>query len=240
MCRRRIRIRAKLADLQNAGVQERANERRAIVRDGIGVGLATGAYGVSFGAISSAAGLNVLQTCALSLLMFTGASQFAFVALVNNGAPMAMGVAVSTFLGARNALDGLRLASLLDVRLPRKALAAQLVIDESTAMAIRRADPELGRVGFWATGLGVFVFWNLGTLIGALAGEVLPSPQTLGLDAAVPAAFLALLAPKMSGREPWTVALVAAVVALASVTYVPAGVPVLLAAGVAIVFGARR
>jgi len=214
-------------------------ERRGIIRDGIGVGIATGAYGVSFGAISVAAGLSVLQTCALSLLMFTGASQFAFVGVINGGGGAFAGAATAVLLGSRNALYGLRLSPLLGLGGPRKAVAAQLVIDESTAMAIRPPTPELGRVGFWSAGLGVYVFWNLGTLMGALAGEVLPSPRTLGLDAAVPAAFLALLAPRMRGREPWTVALVAAAVALLSVPFVPAGVPVLLAAGVAIVMGVR-
>jgi predicted branched-subunit amino acid permease len=215
-------------------------ERAAVIRDGIGVGIATGAYGVSFGAISVAAGLSVLQTCALSLLMFTGASQFAFVATINGGGSALAGAATATLLGSRNALYGLRLSRLLDVRGARRVGVAQLVIDESTAMAVRPADPALGRVGFFAAGLGVFVCWNVGTLLGAMAGEVLPSPRSLGLDAAVPAAFLALVAPRMHGREPWTVALVAAGVALVSVPLVPAGVPVLLAAAVAVVFGVRR
>jgi predicted branched-subunit amino acid permease len=220
-------------------VQVGDDERRSIIRDGIGVGIATGAYGVSFGAISVAAGLSIVQTCALSLLMFTGASQFAFVGVVNGGGSALAGAATATLLGSRNALYGLRLSSLLGERWPRKAAAAQLVIDESTAMAIRPPTAELGRVGFWSAGLGVYVFWNLGTLVGAIAGEVLPNPRTLGLDAAVPAAFVALLAPRMHGREPWVVALVAAGVALLAVPFVPAGVPVLLAALVAVLLGVR-
>jgi predicted branched-subunit amino acid permease len=214
--------------------------RRAVVRDGIGVGVATGAYGVSFGAISVAAGLSIAQTCALSLLMFTGASQFAFVGLVNGGGSALAGAATATLLGSRNALYGLRLSSLLGLRGARRAVGAQLVIDESTALAIREDDPALAAVGFWSAGLGVYVFWNLGTLVGAVAGAVLPDPKALGLDAAVPAAFLALLAPRMRGGEPWTVALVAAAVATVSVPFVPAGVPVLLAAAVAVLFGLAR
>jgi predicted branched-subunit amino acid permease len=212
--------------------------RRALVRDGIAVGVATGAYGVSFGAISVAAGVSIGQTCALSLLMFTGASQFAFVGLVNGGSAMA-GAATAALLGSRNALYGLRLAPLLRLRGWRRAAGAHLVIDESTAMAISPADAALGPVGFWATGLAVFVCWNLGTLLGAVAGEVLPSPRALGLDAAVPAAFLALLAPRMESRSQWRVAVAASALALVAVPFVPAGVPVLLAAAVAVAMAGR-
>src|SRR4051794_39947454 len=137
-----------------------------IVRDAVGIGVATGAYGLSFGALSVAAGLSLGQTCALSLLMFTGASQFAFVGLVA-GSPTAA-VATALLLGARNALYGLRLSALL----PRRA--AHLVIDESAAMALRAEDP---RLGFYATGAAVFVCWNLATLLGALAGTALGDPR---------------------------------------------------------------
>jgi predicted branched-subunit amino acid permease len=191
-----------------------------IVRDAAGVGVATGAYGLSFGALSVAAGLSLGQTCALSLLMFTGASQFAFVGLVG-GSPAAA-VATALLLGARNALYGLRLSALL----PRRA--AHLVIDESAAMALRSEAP---RLGFYATGAAVFVCWNLATLLGALAGAALGDPRTLGLDAAAPAAFLALLAPRLrTARGP---ASLAAAAALIAVPLTPPGAPVLIAAAVA-------
>jgi predicted branched-subunit amino acid permease len=191
-----------------------------IVRDAAGIGVATGAYGLSFGALSVAAGLSLGQTCALSLLMFTGASQFAFVGLVA-GSPAAA-VATALLLGARNALYGLRLSALL----PRRA--AHLVIDESAAMALRAEDP---RLGFYATGAAVFVCWNLATLLGALAGTALGDPRTLGLDAAAPAAFLALLAPRLrTARGP---AALAAAAALLAVPLTPSGAPVLIAAAVA-------
>jgi predicted branched-subunit amino acid permease len=191
-----------------------------IVRDAAGIGVATGAYGLSFGALSVAAGLSLGQTCALSLLMFTGASQFAFVGLVG-GSPAAA-VATALLLGARNALYGLRLSALL----PRRA--AHLVIDESAAMALRSEDPCLG---FYATGAAVFVCWNLATLLGALAGAALGDPRTVGLDAAAPAAFLALLAPRLrTARGP---AALAAAAALLAVPLTPSGAPVLIAAAVA-------
>jgi len=191
------------------------------VRDALGIGVATGAYGVSFGALAIAAGLSVPQACVLSLLMFTGASQFAFVGLIGAGAFGA--VASALLLGARNGLYGLRLAPLL----PRRA--AHLVIDESAAMALAH-----GRCGFWATGLSVFAFWNLGTLAGALAGTALSDPRTLGLDAAAPAAFVALVAPRLDAREPRAIAAAATLAALIVVPLTPAGVPVLIAAAVAV------
>ena len=176
--------------------------RREIVRESMAIAVATGAYGISFGAISLAAGLNVWQTMALSALMFTGASQFGLVGVVaGGGAPLA-GAATAIMLGARNALYGLRMSELLQVRGLRRFGAAQLVIDESTAMAIGRwTAVRESRLGFYATGMAVFVLWNLGTLIGVLGASWLSDPRVLGLDAAVPAAFLALLAPRLRDRE---------------------------------------
>src|SRR3954453_3622899 len=200
---------------------------RSIVRDAMGVGAAVGALGLSFGARAVAAGLSVTQACALSLLMFTGASQFAFVGLIDGGAASAVATALA--LGARNALYGLRLAPYVRPRPP----AAHFVIDESAAMAVRDT-PDDTRLGFWSAGLAVFGFWNLATLTGALAGHAISDPSAFGLDAAAPAAFLALLAPRLKEREPQAIAGLAAVAALLSVPFVPAGTPVLVAAAVAV------
>jgi predicted branched-subunit amino acid permease len=208
-------------------------DRRSIVRDAVGIGVATGAYGLSFGAISVASGLSMLQTCALSLLLFSGGSQFALVGVLGAGGSAVAAAGTAVLLGSRNALYGLRLAPLLKVRGLKRATAAQLVIDESTAMAVGRDSPRAARLGFWSTGLSVFVLWNLGTLLGALGAQALSNPEVLGLDAAVPAAFLALLAPRMRARQPWVIALASAAVALVAVPFVPAGVPVLLAAATA-------
>jgi predicted branched-subunit amino acid permease len=207
--------------------------QRAIIRDALGIGFATGAYGLSFGAIAVATGLSVLQAGALSALMFTGGSQFALVGVLGAGGAGVAAAGTAVLLGVRNALYGLRLAPLLRARGWRRFLTAQLVIDETTAMAVRRDDDRAARLAFWATGASVFVLWNLGTLLGAFGAQMLSDPSVLGFDAAVPAAFLALLAPRMRSREPWAVALVAALVALVAVPFLPAGVPVLLAAAAA-------
>ena len=216
-----------------------ADPRRGIVRDALGIALASGAYAISFGAISTAAGLTLLQTCALSVVMFTGASQFALVGVVGAGGGVWAGAAAAALLGSRNALYGIRLSSLLNVRGWRRFAAAQFVIDETTAMAIARDEPAQSRFAYWATGFALFTFWNLGTLAGALVTHALPNPKVLGLDAAPPAAFLALLAPRLRACEPLAIAAASAVVALLFLPFVPPGVPLLVVAVLVAVYGLR-
>ena len=206
----------------------------------MGIAIASGAYAISFGAISTAAGLSLLQTCALSILMFTGASQFAMVGVIGAGGSVWAGAATAALLGSRNALYGLRLSSLLNAGGWRRPAASHFVIDETTAMAIARDDPALSRFAFWTTGFALFTLWNLGTLIGALATHVVANPKLLGLDAAPPAAFLALLAPRLRAREPLAIALAAGVVAIAVLPFVPAGVPLLIVALLVSLFGWLR
>lgn len=205
-------------------------DRRRVVRNGIVMGLTTGAYALTFGALGVASGLSVLQTCLLSLVMFTGGSQFAYVGVIAGGGSPLAGAATAVLLGARNMLYGLTMAPVLRLRGTRKALASQLVIDESTAMAIGEDDPRLKRVAFYATGVGIFVFWNLGTLIGAVVAGALPDPRSFGLDAVAPAAFVFLFAPRLRTRQAWTAAAIGVLVSLVVVPLVPAGLPVIVAA----------
>lgn len=214
--------------------------RASVISNSLGVAAATGAYGVSFGAVGVAAGLSVAQTCALSLLLFSGASQFALAGVVaSGGAPLA-GALSAVLLGTRNALYGIRLGPLLGLRGWRRLVGAQVVIDESTAMAVGQPGPELARVGFWTTGVGVFVLWNTATAIGAVVGDTLGDPRAYGLDAAVSAAFLALLWPRLSTPAARLAALLAAGLAIGAVPLAPAGVPVLLSVVVALALGVRR
>lgn len=209
--------------------------RREVLRESLSVGVATGAYGVSFGALAVAAGLDVWQAQALSLLMFTGGSQFAFVGIVANGlsaAPSA--VAAASMLGIRNGLYALELTQLLRPRGLRRAAAAHLTIDESTAVAALQEDEQASRLGFWVTGVTIFLLWNLSTLIGALAGNTLGDPKAWGLDAAAAAAFMALLWPRLHHRDAVAIAVVAAVVAVVLAPTLPAGLPVVVAASAAL------
>ncbi|MDH4160341.1 MAG: AzlC family ABC transporter permease [Actinomycetota bacterium] len=212
--------------------------RARVLRSALGVGVVVGTYGVAFGALAVSSGLSATQALALSTLTFTGASQFALVGVLGTGGSALAGVATAWLLGSRNALYGMRLAPLLAAESRRRRLlAAHLVIDESTAVAVAQDDDRAARLGFWATGTSVFVCWNLATVAGALGTEALGDPQAWGLDAAVGAAFLALLWPRLRDRRALPVALGGAAVALAATPLLPAGVPVLLAAVVAVVVG---
>ena len=201
--------------------------------------MAVGAYGLSFGAAAVTAGLSTLQACVLSLLLFTGASQFALVGVLGAGGSAVAAVASALLLGTRNTLYAVRLASLVPVRGPRRLVAAQVTIDETTGMAT--AAPEgLAGTAFWATGASVYVLWNLATLAGAVGAARLGDPGALWLDAAVPAAFLALLAPQLRSRGLASAALAGALVAATAVPLTPPGVPVLLAALVVVPALVRR
>lgn len=208
---------------------------------GLSIAVATGVYGVSFGALSTVAGLDVWQTCALSALMFTGGSQFAFIGVIGGGGTGAAAMAAATLLGVRNGIYGMQLKALLKPRPVRIPLMAQLTIDESTATATAQEDPAEQRRGFWVAGLGVYLLWNAFTLVGALAGDALGDPRRWGLDGAAVAAFLGLLWPRLRGRDPIAVAVVAALVTIVTIPFLPPGIPVLAAAAIsAAVWGWRR
>lgn len=205
--------------------------RRAIVRRGLSVGIATGTYGISFGALAVAAGLDVWQACTMSLLAFTGGSQFAFVGIIGTGlsaAPAA--IAASSLLAVRNGLYALELTQLMRPRGWRRPVIAYLTIDESTAVAVTEDDPRAARIGFWVTGLAIFVVWNAMTLLGAVLGNRLGDPKAWGLDGAACAAFLALLWPRLRSRDTVAMAVAAGVVAVVLAPTLPAGLPVLIAA----------
>ena len=197
---------------------------------GLSIAAAVGVYGVSFGALAVAAGLEVWQACALSLLMFTGGSQFAFIGVIAGGGTGAAAWAAATLLGVRNGVYGMQLKALLRPPARLIPVMAQLTIDESTATATGQGDHDERVRGFWAAGIGVFVLWNLFTLVGALAGDALGDPRRWGLDGAAVAAFLGLLWPRLKGRDPIAIAVLAAAVTILAVPLVPPGIPVLIAA----------
>ncbi len=209
----------------------------------LSIGIAVGAYAISFGAISVAAGLTVLQAQALSALMFTGASQFAFVGVIAAGGGMLVAVLTAWLLGLRNGLYALHLGTVLSARDRqgerltgwRRLGAAHFTIDETTAMVMTyEPDRDAARRAFWATGWAVFLLWNLGTLLGALGAASLSDPEVLGLDAAIPAGFLALLWPRLVDRATWALAVASGFLALALVPVLGPGVPVLAGAGLAV------
>jgi 4-azaleucine resistance transporter AzlC len=213
--------------------------RDRVLRDALSIGIATGVYAVSFGVLSVAAGFSVAQTCVMSLVAFTGASQFTFVSVMAAGGGVAAALPPAVLLAARNGIYALSLGSVL--RPGRwRALDAHLVIDESTAMAHAQRDPADRRRGFLLTAVAIFACWNAGTLAGALAGGVLGDPRTFGMDAIFPAVFLALLVPQVRSRAVLRAALAGAAIAALLLPVAPAGVPVMASVLAAIPLLVRR
>lgn len=217
-------------------------ESRAF-RVGASVSLATGLYGLSFGALGVAAGLTTAQTMALSLLMFTGGSQFAYVGTIAAGGSGASATLAASLLGVRNAIYGVSMNALIRPRGWRRPLAAQVSIDESAAVASSQTNPRERHIGFWTAGLGVFLLWNLFTALGAVLGAAMGDTSAWGLDGAAVAAFLGLLWARLRDRESVAIAVVCGLVTALLVPMLPAGVPIIVAAVVAIAWallGERR
>lgn len=208
-------------------------ERAALMRTSLCVASAVAVYGLSFGALAVGAGFSLAQTCAMSLLMFNGASQLAFVGVLGAGGSVVVAVLSALLIGARNAAYGLRLSGLLRLRGPRLALAAALTIDESTALAIANDRPQddgrAGRFGFWSAAIAVYALWNLTALLGGLAAAHIGDPRALGLDTAVAAGLAGLVWPALRDTRTRAVAATAALLAVLLTPLLPAGVPVILA-----------
>lgn len=211
--------------------------KTSVISASVGVGVATGLYGISFGALSVTAGLDVWQTQVLSLLMFSGGSQLAFVGVLASGGLTAVPAAIvsSWLLGIRNGFYAVHMAPILELTGLRKIIGAQLTIDESTAVSLSRDTLFERRRGFWLTGIAVFIFWNLLTLVGALAGSLIGNPEQYGLDAAAAAAFVGLVWPRIKGLRTSLAASVALSVAVISSVWLPAGLPVIVAGLVVLV-----
>mgnify|MGYP003345034431 FL=1 len=211
---------------------------RATLSKSLSVSIAVGAYGTAFGAAAVAAGFTVLQACLLSLLTFTGASQFAVIGVLGAGGTALTGIATASLLGFRNAIYSMIAKPILNARGINRIIATQITIDESIAVSTAEEvrGPEAMKHGFWLTGIGTFVFWNLFTLAGALGAQAIGDPAAWGLDAAVPAAFLGLVWPRLKSRDDYLLAISAAALALALTPIVAAGLPIIATALLAVAF----
>lgn len=185
--------------------------------------------GMSFGAIAVASGLPWWKPALLSLLVFAGGAQFMVVGVVAAGGGVLAAVLGALLLNARHLPFGLAIGPVVGRTWPARLVGSHLMVDESVAFAMAQKEPARARAAFWACGVILFACWNVGTLAGALAGQVIGDPDALGLDAAFPAALLALVLPALRRRRTRHAALLGAAVALALTPLLPAGVPVLLA-----------
>lgn len=215
---------------------------RTTATQSLSVSFAVGLYGIAFGAAGIAAGFSILQTCLLSLLTFSGASQFAVVGVMGAGGSAFSGIATASLLGIRNTLYGLRMAPILQVKGWKKVVAAQVTIDESTGVAIGQEDLGIDamRQGFWLTGFFVYILWNFFTLLGSLGAQAMGNPSAWGLDAAVPAAFLGLVWPRLLSKFEKTLAVSALVIAILVSPFIAAGLPIILTSLLAVAFGWKK
>jgi 4-azaleucine resistance transporter AzlC len=211
---------------------------RPVVNASVTLALAVGIFGISFGVGAVSAGATVLQACAISLLVFTGATQFSAVSVIAAGGSTASALGGALLLAARNGVYGLTMSRRLQGSLGRRLVAAQLTIDESTAMSAAQSEPDAQRAAFWITGVSLYIFWNLGTLVGALVGNAI-DPEKFGLDAAFPAAYVAMLWPLLRNRRARVAAALGGVICVSLIPFVPVGIPILCAA-LAVLVGVPR
>ena len=215
-------------------------KRNQVDRTALSVAFTVGLYGAAFGAAGVTAGFSILQTCLLSILLFSGASQFAVVGIMGAGGAAVSAIATATLLGFRNALYGLQMAPILKVKGMKRILAAQITIDESTAVATLQENDADRRRGFYITGVGVYIFWNLFTFLGALGASAIGDPSVWGLDAAVPAAFCGLIWPRLKNKTHFVVSAVAIAWALLLTPITPAGIPIITTVLLAVIFGLKK
>ncbi len=215
-------------------------KKNQVDRTALSVAFTVGLYGAAFGAAGVTAGFSILQSCLLSLLLFSGASQFAVVGIMGAGGAAVSAIATATLLGFRNTLYGLQMAPILKVKGFKRVLAAQITIDESTAVATLQDNDADRKRGFYLTGIGVYVFWNLFTFLGALGASAIGDPSVWGLDAAVPAAFLGLIWPRLKNKVQFLVSGIAIAWALLLTPLTPAGIPIITTVLLAIIFGVKK
>ena len=215
-------------------------KKNQVDKTAFSVAFTVGLYGAAFGAAGVTAGFSILQTCLLSILLFSGASQFAVVGIMGAGGAAISAIATATLLGFRNTLYGLQMAPILKVKGFKRVIAAQITIDESTAVATLQDNDEDRKRGFYLTGIGVYLFWNLFTFLGALGASAIGNPSVWGLDAAVPAAFLGLIWPRLKNKVQFLVSAIAIAWALLLTPVTPAGIPIITTVVLAIVFGAKK
>lgn len=212
----------------------------AVARTSLSVAFTVGLYGAAFGAAGVTAGFTILQTCLLSILLFSGASQFAVVGIMGAGGSAISAIATATLLGFRNALYGLQMAPILKVTGLKRILSAQITIDESTAVSTLQENDVDRKRGFYLTGIGVYVFWNLFTYLGALGASAIGDPAVWGLDAAVPAAFCGLVWPRLKDKKQFLISALAIVLALSLTPMTAAGIPIITTVLLAVIFGWKR
>jgi 4-azaleucine resistance transporter AzlC len=198
------------------------------LRDALALAAAVVVIGISFGTLAAAAGVPPLLTVAMSVLVFAGGAQFLVVAVVAAGGSPVAAVLGGLLLNARHLPFGLAMSGVIADRWPARLLGAHIMVDESVAFARARGSGRRARIAYWICGALLFTGWQLGTAVGLLVGSGVPDPAVFGVDAAFPAALLALVLPALKQADARRVGLAAAAAALLATPVLPPGLPVLV------------
>lgn len=205
-----------------------------IVGPALALGLAVFVFAISFGVLCVNAGGSVPKAMAMSLFVFTGASQFSATSVIAAGGTATSALIGALLLGSRNAIYGVAVAPWLTGSIPYRVAAAQFTIDETTGMTLAQNSPARKRRAFWVTAASIYGFWNVGTLIGALAGNSIDT-QKYGLDVAFPAAFVAMVAPLMRTKRARLAGIGGGAICLAATPFLTIGAPIVVSAIVALI-----
>ncbi|WP_394939348.1 AzlC family ABC transporter permease [Psychromicrobium sp. YIM B11713] len=203
-------------------------QHRSLVRDIALVCLADTLVGASFGAIAVSSGLPFWLPILLSVVVFAGASQFIFIALVASGGNPFAALLAGVLVNLRHIPLGLAVADVLGEKRSHQLWGAYLMADETVAFSMAQNTLQRRRVAYWTCGIGLFLCWNLGTLLGVYAGGFISDTSVFGLDAAFPAVLLALLLPSLKDSALLRAALLGGLIAVLSAPVLPVGLPVLL------------
>jgi 4-azaleucine resistance transporter AzlC len=185
-------------------------------------------FGISFGVLARAADMGVVAPIVMSATTFAGSSQFAVASILDEDGGLVAAIVAALLLNARYAAIGVSVAPLFRGSRFRRLLEAQLIVDESWALSAR-PDGTYDRRVLLGAGLTLYVTWVLGTALGVLGGGFLGDPERLGLDAAFPALFVALLAGQLVSRRAVAAALAGGSIALILLPFTPPGVPIVVA-----------
>lgn len=208
------------------------------VRAALPIAITVPLFGISFGVLARAADMGVVAPIVMSATTFAGSSQFAVASILDEGGGLAAAIVAALLLNARYAAIGVSVAPLFRGSRLRRLLQAQLIVDESWALSAR-PDGTYDRSVLLGAGLTLYITWVLGTTLGVLGGGFLGDPERLGLDAAFPALFLALLAGQLTSRRAVAAALAGGSIALILLPFTPPGVPIVVAV-LGCLVGSRR
>jgi 4-azaleucine resistance transporter AzlC len=211
---------------------------RTGVRVAVPFAVAVAVFGVSFGVLAREAGMGSLAPVVMSITTFAGSAQFAVASVLGASGGVAAACVAALLLNARYGPIGMSVARALDGGRLKRLLEAQIVVDESWALS-NRGGGHFDRQVLIGAGTFLYVAWVVGTTVGVLAGDLIGDPNKLGLDAAFPALFLALLVGQIRSRRAAAAAVTGAAIALLVTPFAKPGIPLIVAC-VACLLGWRR